>query len=165
MNDVAHLLELRVSVTARLRDSGPARVGPRRVATRCRRPHAGPVPEEAWWKLGDIRGMSRRSRGVAQEVAAWRERTAAETNRPRRMILSDLGLLAISSALPATVTSSAEPAGSTAGIWPRAEPPRSSRPSTAALGLTPEQIRCNGGALGERGRQYECPTSEHPHDG
>ena len=58
------------------------------------------VPEEAWWKLGDIRGMSRRSRAVAQEVAAWRERTAAETNRPRRMVLSDLGLLAISQRPP-----------------------------------------------------------------
>jgi ribonuclease D len=44
--------------------------------------------------------MSRRSRGVAQEVAAWRERTAAETNRPRRMVLSDLGLLAISQRPP-----------------------------------------------------------------
>ena len=58
------------------------------------------VPEEAWWKLGDIRGMSRRSRAVAQEVAAWRERTAAETNRPRRMVLSDLGLLALSQRPP-----------------------------------------------------------------
>jgi ribonuclease D len=61
------------------------------------------VPEEAWWKLGDIRGMSRRSRGVAQEVGAWRERTAAATNRPRRMILSDLGLLAISQRPPHTI--------------------------------------------------------------
>ena len=53
------------------------------------------APEEAWWKLGDIRGMSRRQRAVAQEVGAWRERTAAATNRPRRMVLSDLALQAI----------------------------------------------------------------------
>jgi len=39
---------------------------------------------------------------VAQEVAAWRERTAAETNRPRRMVLSDLGLLALSQRPPRT---------------------------------------------------------------
>jgi ribonuclease D len=37
---------------------------------------------------------------VAQEVAAWRERTAAATNRPRRQVLSDLGLLAISQRPP-----------------------------------------------------------------
>ena len=100
VSDVAHLLELRTVLTERLRaldrlewalsecdevlgDRAPAR-----------------VPEEAWWRLGDIRGMSRRSRAVAQEVAAWRERTAAETNRPRRMVLSDLGLLAISQRPP-----------------------------------------------------------------
>ena len=58
------------------------------------------VPEEAWWKLGDVRGMARRSRAVAQEVAAWRERTAAATNRPRRMVLSDLGLTALSQRPP-----------------------------------------------------------------
>ncbi len=100
VSDVAHLLELRTVLTERLRaldrlewalsecdevlgDRAPAR-----------------VPEEAWWRLGDIRSMSRRSRAVAQEVAAWRERTAAETNRPRRMVLSDLGLLAISQRPP-----------------------------------------------------------------
>ncbi len=100
VNDVAHLLELRGVLTERLRaldrfewalsecdevlgDRTPAR-----------------VPEEAWWRLGDIRSMSRRSRAVAQEVAAWRERTAAGTNRPRRMVLSDLGLLAISQRPP-----------------------------------------------------------------
>ena len=37
---------------------------------------------------------------MAQEVAAWRERTAAATNRPRRQVLSDLGLLAISQRPP-----------------------------------------------------------------
>jgi ribonuclease D len=58
------------------------------------------VPEEAWWKLGEVRSMSRRSQAVAQEVAAWRERTAAATNRPKRMVLSDLGLLAISQRPP-----------------------------------------------------------------
>ena len=44
--------------------------------------------------------MSRRSRAVAQEVAAWRERTAAAVNRPRRSVLSDLALLAISQRPP-----------------------------------------------------------------
>ena len=100
LNDVAYLLELRNVLTDRLRALGRLEwalsecdqvLGDRTPAR---------VPEEAWWKLGDIRGMSRRSRGVAQEVAAWRERTAAETNRPRRMVLSDLGLMAISQRPP-----------------------------------------------------------------
>ncbi len=100
VSDVAHLLELRVVLTERLRAldrlewalSECDEVLGDRAPTR--------VPEQAWWRLGDIRSMSRRSRAVAQEVAAWRERTAAETNRPRRMVLSDLGLLAISQRPP-----------------------------------------------------------------
>ena len=100
VSDVAHLLELRSVLTDRLRALGRLEwavdecdqvLGDRTPAR---------VPEEAWWKLGDIRSMSRRSRGVAQEVAAWRERTAAESNRPRRMVLSDLGLLAVSQRPP-----------------------------------------------------------------
>ena len=100
LNDVAHLLELRDVLTEKLRALGRLEwalnecdevLGDRTPAR---------VPEEAWWKLGDIRGMSRRSRAVAQEVAAWRERTAAETNRPRRMVLSDLGLMAITQRPP-----------------------------------------------------------------
>jgi ribonuclease D len=100
VSDVAHLLELRSVLTERLEALGRlewalaecAEVLGDRTPTR--------VPEEAWWKLGDIRSMSRRSRGVAQEVAAWRERTAAATNRPRRTVLSDLGLMAISQRPP-----------------------------------------------------------------
>jgi ribonuclease D len=102
VNDVAYLLELRTALSERLRALGRLEwaldecdlvLGDRAPAR---------VPEEAWWRLGDIRSMSRRSRAVAQEVAAWRERTAAETNRPRRRILSDLGLMAISQRPPNT---------------------------------------------------------------
>lgn len=41
-----------------------------------------------------------RSRGVAQEVAAWRERRAAEADRPRRSVLSDLAILTIAQRPP-----------------------------------------------------------------
>jgi ribonuclease D len=101
VSDVAHLLELRVVLSERLRALGRldwALDECDQVLTD-RTPPAR-VPEEAWWRLGDIRSMSRRSRAVAQEVAAWRERTAAGTNRPRRQVLSDLGLLAISQRPP-----------------------------------------------------------------
>ena len=101
ISDVAHLLELRTVLSERLRALGRLDW----ALDECdqvlsdRTPPAH-VPEEAWWRLGDIRSMSRRSRAVAQEVAAWRERTAAESNRPRRQVLSDLGLLAISQRPP-----------------------------------------------------------------
>jgi ribonuclease D len=57
-------------------------------------------PAEAWWKVGDMRRLSGRSRGVAQEVAAWRERRAAAADRPRRSILSDLAILTIAQRPP-----------------------------------------------------------------
>lgn len=100
VSDVAHLLELRAVLTDRLQALGRLEWALAECAEVLGDRAPARVPEEAWWKLGDIRSMSRRSRGVAQEVAAWRERTAAETNRPRRTVLSDLGLMAISQRPP-----------------------------------------------------------------
>jgi ribonuclease D len=100
LNDVAYLLELRDVLTEKLRVLGRLEWALSECEQVLSDRTAARVPEEAWWKLGDIRGMSRRSRAVAQEVAAWRERTAAESNRPRRMVLSDLGLLALSQRPP-----------------------------------------------------------------
>ena len=100
VSDVAHLLELRSVLTDRLRALGRFEWAVNECEQVLGDRTPARVPEEAWWKLGDIRSMSRRSRGVAQEVAAWRERTAAGSNRPRRMVLSDLGLLALSQRPP-----------------------------------------------------------------
>jgi ribonuclease D len=101
-SDVAHLLELRSVLTERLQALGRLEWALNECAEVLGDRTPARVPEEAWWKLGDIRSMARKTRAVAQEVAAWRERTAAETNRPRRMVLSDLGLLAISQRPPRT---------------------------------------------------------------
>jgi ribonuclease D len=100
VSDVAHLLELRAALADRLRALGRLEWALDECDLVLTERTSARDPEEAWWKLGDIRSMSRRSRSVAQEVAAWRERTAAETNRPRRTVLSDLGLLAISQRPP-----------------------------------------------------------------
>jgi ribonuclease D len=98
--DVAHLLELRTVLTRRLEDLGRLTWALEECAQilSVRRRHA--APEELWWKMGDIRKISGRSRGVAQEVAAWRDRRAAALDRPRRTILSDLALLAIAQRPP-----------------------------------------------------------------
>ena len=76
-SDVAHLLELRTVLTERLRALGRLEwalsecdqvLGDRTPAR---------VPEELWWKMGDIRSLSRADPRRGAEVAAWRERTAA----------------------------------------------------------------------------------------
>ena len=141
LNDVAYLLELRDVLTEKLRALGRLEwalseceqvLGDRTVAR---------VPEEAWWKLGDIRGMSRQSRAVAQEVAAWRERTAAETNRPRRMVLSDLGLLALSQRPPRTGDELRAIRGIDGRHLAQGRSAAIMRAVERGLELTPEQIR------------------------
>ena len=98
--DVAYLLELRTVITQQLEERGRltwALEECAQVLSVRRRPV---VPEELWWKMGDVRKLTGRSRGVAQEMAAWRDRRAATTDRPRRSVLSDLALLAIAQRPP-----------------------------------------------------------------
>jgi ribonuclease D len=58
------------------------------------------VPEEAWWKLRQSRQLRGTHRGVAQQVAAWRERRAQELDVPVRTVLSDLALASIANRPP-----------------------------------------------------------------
>src|SRR5581483_7284004 len=100
-NDVAHLLALRDALVGRLNELGRLEWAIDECTELLTTRRLGRVPEEAWWKMGDIRRMSERQRGVAQEVAAWRERRAAASNRPRSTVRSDLATLAISKKPPA----------------------------------------------------------------
>jgi len=61
-----------------------------------------PEPELAWWRMKGARQLRGRSRGVAQQVGAWRERTAAELDVPPRFVLSDLALIGIVQRPPRT---------------------------------------------------------------
>jgi ribonuclease D len=66
------------------------------------RPRQPPDPEVAWLRLKEARGLRGRARGVAREVAAWRERKAVALDTPVRFVLPDLALLGIASAAPRT---------------------------------------------------------------
>ena len=61
LNDVAHLLELRAVLTERLQALGRLEWALSECEQVLGERAPARVPEEAWWKLGDIRGMSRRS--------------------------------------------------------------------------------------------------------
>ena len=69
-----------------------------------RRRHGEPLatPEQAWWRIKEARRLKGRARGVAQAVAAWRERRAQEVDRPVRHVLPDLALVAIAERPPRT---------------------------------------------------------------
>ena len=132
LNDVAHLLELRDGAHRAAAGAGAPGVGPQRMRPGAGRPHPGRVPEEAWWKLGDIRGMSRRS---APSRRRWRRGASARRPRPTgpgAWSSRTSGCWRSRSGRPATTTSCAAPGASTGGTWPRAGRPRSSAPSSAA---------------------------------
>ena len=98
--DVVHLLALRSTMVAELEARGRLTWALEECALALPGQRRDVVPEQAWWKVGDMRKLSGRSRGVAQEVAAWRERKAAEVDRPRRSVLSDLAVLTIAQRPP-----------------------------------------------------------------
>jgi ribonuclease D len=60
-------------------------------------------PDEVWRRLPRIAQLRPRARAVAREVAAWRERTAAEENRPVGSILSDVALVEVARRQPQSV--------------------------------------------------------------
>jgi ribonuclease D len=94
-SDVAYLLEIADELKRRAEKAGTLEW----IEEECERLRSKPVgpidPETAWWRIKGSRGFRGDVRGVAQEVAAWREREAARRDLPPRFVLSDLALSSI----------------------------------------------------------------------
>ncbi len=103
--DVAHLFELHDRITAKLAVLGRLEWALDACEELRTRPTGASDPEHAWLRLKDVRVLKAKARGVAQSVAAWRERRAASVDVPVRQILPDLAILGISQKHP---TSQAE---------------------------------------------------------
>lgn len=101
-SDVSHLLQLADAISSQLSARGRLSWADEECATLLQRPSGPGDPVEAWWRLRDNRQLQGPSRGVAQEVAAWRELKAREQDLPPRMVLPDLALLSIAHCPPAT---------------------------------------------------------------
>ena len=97
--DVGHLLELRERLVKQLTDMGRlewAAAEAAELIERVRqRSDLETVAATAWWRLKEARRLKGASRGVAQSVAAWRERQAIERDVPTRFVLSDMGVIAL----------------------------------------------------------------------
>ena len=93
--DVAHLLDLWRRIRHQLEDRGRLSWAEEECERLLARPRGPQDPDTAWWRLKDTRSLRGASRGVAQEVAAWRERRAAQLDLPVRFVLADLALLGI----------------------------------------------------------------------
>ncbi len=86
--DVEHLLALRDEIATRLEARGRlewAREECRVIAEATDERDPG----EVWRRLPRVNGLDPRDRAVARELAAWRERTAAEEDRPVGSVLRD----------------------------------------------------------------------------
>jgi ribonuclease D len=100
--DVAHLLELADELQRRLRESGRLKW----AQEECRRLEAATDerdPYSAWERLPRIGQLDPKSRAVARELAAWRERTASEEDRPVGSVLADPALVELAKRHPSNV--------------------------------------------------------------
>jgi ribonuclease D len=93
--DVEHLLALTDAITARLEQSGRVQWALDECEERRHRVRSRPDPETAWWRIKGARQLRGGARGIAQSVAAWRERAAESLDVPPRYVLSDLALAGV----------------------------------------------------------------------
>jgi ribonuclease D len=100
--DVAHLLELADELKARLQRSG--RLGwARQESRRLESATDERDPETAWERLPRIGQLDPRSRALARELAAWRERTASAEDRPVGSVLADPTLVELAKRQPSSL--------------------------------------------------------------
>jgi ribonuclease D len=93
--DVAHLLDLHDVLAKELAARGRLAWAEEECERHRARDRGLPEPETAWWRLKGKARLQGRARGVAQALATWRERRAAELDRPTKSVLSDLAILAL----------------------------------------------------------------------
>ncbi len=96
--DVLHLLDLRSVLDERL-TAGGRRAWAYEECERHRRVRQSDV-NVAWWRVKGFRQLRGSSRGVAQELAAWRETTGMTADKPVRRILADEALMLLAERPP-----------------------------------------------------------------
>ena len=100
--DVVHLHELHRRLVAKLEARGRLEWAIDECEVHRIRPTSGQAPDRAWWRIKEARSLRGRAAAVAQVLAAWRERRAAEIDRPVRFLLADLALVAMAQRPPTT---------------------------------------------------------------
>ena len=101
--DVEHLPALHGWLVRRLEEEGRLEWASDECAQLLAKAAAPRDPSEAWWKVKEARQLRGKAVGVAQSLAAWRERRAAEIDQPIRFVLPDLALVGIAQRPPASV--------------------------------------------------------------
>jgi len=101
-SDVAHLLEVHARLVEKLEARGRLQWAIDECELMRLRPRGNRVPEDAWRRIKEARSLRGQARSVAQAVAAWRERRAAELDLPVRYVMPDLAIVGIAQRPPKT---------------------------------------------------------------
>lgn len=99
-SDVAYLLEIRDLELAQLDEWGRRQWALDEIELRRTRNRGERDPEMAWMRIKEARQLKGRARTIAVEVAAWRERRAAEMDQPVRFVLPDMAVVTIAQRVP-----------------------------------------------------------------
>jgi ribonuclease D len=98
--DVAHLLDLHRLLVDELTARGRLEWAEAECELARSRPRPLIDPESAWLRIKEARHLRGTPRGVARELAAWRERLARDLDQPVRFVLSDLALVNVAQRMP-----------------------------------------------------------------
>lgn len=109
--DVEHLIELADAILAELDRRGRQGWAEQECQLMLAKAAQPPDTSRAWWRLRDARQLRGGARGVAQELAAWREQRARDRDLPVRHVLPDLALQSIAHRPPATTEALAKVRG------------------------------------------------------
>jgi len=102
-SDVASLVEVKDLLANRLAERGRREWFDEAMGEMLAESRGPRDPEDAWRRIKEIRHLKGKDLGVAQRVAAWRERRAAELDLTPRFVLSDLAVVGVSVGRPATL--------------------------------------------------------------
>ncbi|MBU6283297.1 HRDC domain-containing protein [bacterium] len=140
-SDVEYLLAIEAALRTRAEESGVL-AWVHEECERLRNKPSGPgEPETAWWRIKGSRSLRGKTRGVAQEVAAWRERAAQARDIPPRFVLSDLALAGIVHRPPSTVEQLREVRGLDGRAMRDGTAAAIVAAAQAGAALAPEQLR------------------------
>jgi len=98
-SDVEHLLQLATALEERLDGQGRLRWA-REECRFLEDVSDERDPDEVWRRLPKVNQLSPRQRAVARSLAAWRERTAREEDRPVGQVLADQALVEVARRRP-----------------------------------------------------------------
>ncbi len=101
--DVHHLLKLAAILQDELSDAGRLGWAEEECELLRSRSWKPNDPDVAWMRLKECRQLRGSARGVAQAVAAWRERRAVDLDLPVRFVLADMAISGIAHRAPKTL--------------------------------------------------------------